>query len=307
MSDERGPDEGTEATKERPSSRLAAIRAELADLGARVEDAADDIPALDAALRSRQRDARVAGNLLASAIAYRLFLWILPLSLVIAAGLGFLRANTTEDPSDAAESVGLSAYVASSVADAAEQAERSRWILLVVGLIALYSASAGGARTLVTVHALAWSSEEPPPKPTYRGALAFTGFAMAALAVSVGARTVRGGGLARTAVVELLVLACIGALAFAMALVLPHGAAPWTALLPGAAFMTAGFVLLRLFTTIYLVGRIESSSELYGGLGAAAAILLWLYFIGRLLVGAAVLNAALWERKTSKVATTPVG
>ena len=308
MSDEPAPgDDGRDPAEEPSTSRLAAIRGELADLGARLDNAANDIPALDAALRTRERDQRVAGNVLASAIAYRLFLWILPLSLVITAGLGFLRANAEEDPNDVAESVGLSAYVASSVADAAEQAERSRWILLVVGLVALYFASASGARTLVTVHALVWSSDEPPPKTTFRGALVFAGFAVGAILVSVGARTVRGGGLARSVVVELVVLACVGAIAFALALVLPHGTAPWTALLPGAVLMTVGFVLVRLFTTIYLVNRIQSSSELYGGLGAAAVILLWLYFIGRLLVGAAVLDAALWERRSSRVATTPVG
>ena len=40
-------------------------------------------------------------------------------------------------------------------------------------------------------------------------------------------------------------------------------------------------------------------SELYGALGAAASVLLWLYLIGRLVVGSAVLNATLWERNRS--------
>jgi uncharacterized BrkB/YihY/UPF0761 family membrane protein len=43
--------------------------------------------------------------------------------------------------------------------------------------------------------------------------------------------------------------------------------------------------------------RIESASELYGALGAASAVLLWLYLIGRLVVASAVLNATLWERR----------
>jgi uncharacterized BrkB/YihY/UPF0761 family membrane protein len=37
----------------------------------------------------------------------------------------------------------------------------------------------------------------------------------------------------------------------------------------------------------------------YGALGAAAALLVTLYLISRLIVGAAVVNATLWERRTA--------
>jgi uncharacterized BrkB/YihY/UPF0761 family membrane protein len=53
----------------------------------------------------------------------------------------------------------------------------------------------------------------------------------------------------------------------------------------------------HLFTTIYLVGKLQDSSELYGTLGAAAAVLLWLYLLGYAMVGSAILNATLWFRQ----------
>jgi uncharacterized BrkB/YihY/UPF0761 family membrane protein len=71
-------------------------------------------------------------------------------------------------------------------------------------------------------------------------------------------------------------------------------------LVPGALLIAGGVIVMRLVTVLYLLNRIESSSELYGGLGAAAGILLWLYLIGRLIVGAAVLNAALWARNSGE-------
>jgi uncharacterized BrkB/YihY/UPF0761 family membrane protein len=40
----------------------------------------------------------------------------------------------------------------------------------------------------------------------------------------------------------------------------------------------------------------------YGALGVAAALLLSLYFLSRLIVGAAVLNATLWERRARATA-----
>ena len=47
---------------------------------------------------------------------------------------------------------------------------------------------------------------------------------------------------------------------------------------------------------LYLAPKLGRSSELYGALGAATVILLWLYLEARLFVGAAFLNACLWER-----------
>ena len=83
---------------------------------------------------------------------------------------------------------------------------------------------------------------------------------------------------------------------FAISLLLPHADAPWTRLLPGALLVALGMQVLHLATVLYFGRKISSSSELYGGLGAAAAILLWLYVFGRLVVASAVLNATLWQR-----------
>ena len=57
---------------------------------------------------------------------------------------------------------------------------------------------------------------------------------------------------------------------------------------------------LQAFTALYLAPRIGRSSELYGALGAATVILLWLYIIARLITLSAFLNATLWERRQGK-------
>jgi uncharacterized BrkB/YihY/UPF0761 family membrane protein len=59
-----------------------------------------------------------------------------------------------------------------------------------------------------------------------------------------------------------------------------------------------GLEALHLFTALYLVPRLGRSSELYGSLGAATVILLWLYICARLITLSAFLNATLWERRT---------
>jgi len=59
-----------------------------------------------------------------------------------------------------------------------------------------------------------------------------------------------------------------------------------------------GVQLLYVLTVVYFIRKIGSASELYGTLGAAATLLLWLYLLARLIVGASVVNAVLWERGT---------
>jgi membrane protein len=64
---------------------------------------------------------------------------------------------------------------------------------------------------------------------------------------------------------------------------------------------------LHMISVYALARRVESASELYGSLGVAAALLAWLYLLGRLLVASALLNSTLWERRRPTDRTTPYG
>ena len=77
---------------------------------------------------------------------------------------------------------------------------------------------------------------------------------------------------------------------------LPHRSDSWRDLLPGALLVAFGAQVIHLAVVLYLAPKIGRSSELYGALGAATVILLWLYLIARLIVASAFLNAALWHR-----------
>ena len=54
------------------------------------------------------RDGEVGGGIIAGALAYRLFIWLLPLTLVAVAGLGIAADASSESPGRAAGSLGLS-------------------------------------------------------------------------------------------------------------------------------------------------------------------------------------------------------
>jgi uncharacterized BrkB/YihY/UPF0761 family membrane protein len=81
--------------------------------------------------------------------------------------------------------------------------------------------------------------------------------------------------------------------------------APWTALVPGALLSGVGLEVLHLVGA-YVMRRGPSPRGTDGALGAAAALLLGLFFLSRLMVSAAVLDATLWERRTRVTADRPV-
>jgi membrane protein len=81
---------------------------------------------------------------------------------------------------------------------------------------------------------------------------------------------------------------------------LPHGDANWKGLIPGAILFGVGIELVHLMTVYFIAPYSIEKQGTYGALGAAAALLLGLFFAARLVVGAAVLNAALWKRQGAR-------
>jgi uncharacterized BrkB/YihY/UPF0761 family membrane protein len=83
---------------------------------------------------------------------------------------------------------------------------------------------------------------------------------------------------------------------------LPPGDKPWMALLPGAALVALGVALLEV-VSFYLLGPyLTHKSQIYGAIGIASMLLLWLYVLGRLMVAAAILNASRWEQHNELLA-----
>src|SRR5262249_40775361 len=152
-------------------------------------------------------------------------------------------------------------------------------------------------KVLRAAHFLAWNQPVERMRKSLSSALAAFALIIAAVAL-IGAeqwlrhRTEFGGGLlAVISVGAFIALWVVGSLW------LPHGDAPWTALIPGAVFVGISLWLVHLTSVLFLAHRIKSASSMYGSLGVAVAILAWLYIIGRVLVGSAMLNATLWERR----------
>jgi uncharacterized BrkB/YihY/UPF0761 family membrane protein len=92
-----------------------------------------------------------------------------------------------------------------------------------------------------------------------------------------------------------LLLVAFGATWLLISILLPHGAAPRRALIPGAVIVAVGLGAMHLVSSYYLPHKLGSSSQLYGALGVAATVMTWLFLACRLVVAAAVVDALLWE------------
>jgi uncharacterized BrkB/YihY/UPF0761 family membrane protein len=270
-------------------------RAAAREERARAEARRESVPVVGVAFEIVERDSGIGGGILAGALAYRLFFFMLPLGLVAVGVLGGVAAATGRSAESLGEAAGMSGLVTASVANAIE--DEASWYALLVGVPILVWVSSGLLRVLAGIHRLAWGVAARGPRPSVRVTIAFTGAVLlcaAVVAFAVGVLDRSGvEGLAGV----LLVGAVFAAAWLALTMRLPHPGAAWTALLPGAALFGIGAQALHLFNGYVVAPLVEGKEDIYGVLGIAAALLFSLYLAGRLIVATAVLDATLWERR----------
>jgi uncharacterized BrkB/YihY/UPF0761 family membrane protein len=250
------------------------------------------------ALTAYELDRQTGGSLLAGAIAYRFFLWMLPACLVLIAGLGFASAASPDAPARVVKDLGIISIPAQSINQAAQQSSRARWAALLIGLVLLYVATNGLIRALWAAHALIW--RRPGTRIVRRPRLIglFLVVCLAILAATSVAAVIRDVAPTPGLIAMLADFGVYAAAWWLFTTQLPHGDAKYVALIPGALIFGAGIQVMHLVTVYYLARRITSASELYGTLGTAAALLLGLYLIGRLIVVSAEFNQSLYGQSS---------
>src|SRR4029077_16963707 len=101
-----------------------------------------------------ERDSSIGGGLLAGALAYRLFVLLLPTSLLLVSGLGLYAGIVDKSTGTGEREAGLHGLIASEVAQAASGRNRAVVFVLMIpavlyALVTLYSA-------IAKVHAIVW-------------------------------------------------------------------------------------------------------------------------------------------------------
>jgi uncharacterized BrkB/YihY/UPF0761 family membrane protein len=262
----------------------------------RVEELRKRSALVDAALEAGDLDRRRAGSLLAGGIAFRIFLWLLPAALFAAALVGLLRPTGAASPARVAQSLGLAASVASTVEQATWQSSRGAAALLAIGVALMLYTSMSLVRALRVAHVLAWELPFRRGASLPRDGAIFTAAIAATFAVDTGITYLRHQHVALSLLLVPLSFAITGGAWLGLSMLLPHADAHWRALLPGAALLALGHIVIQVATVYYFAAQLTKAPALYGSLGTAATLLLWLFLIARIIVASAFLNAALWRR-----------
>lgn len=277
-------------------------RARLTERASLVRAHADEARArhssLDFGLGLVERDSAIGGGLLAGALAYRLFVLLLPTTLLLVSGLGLYAGTVDESPSKVVEEAGLHGLFASEVSASASGRHRGIVFLLMVpavlyAMVALY-------RAIAKVHAIAWHGSGRRARITGRGVAVFAG-ALLLQAVTLQIvgwvrRNDQVGGLAAL----LVYLALASGAWLAVSAQLPHRDVRWQRLLPGALLFGVGLLFVNVFNIYVTTRLVENRADTYGALGIATALLFSLVLVGRLIVVSAELNASLSEPPARK-------
>jgi len=281
------------------AGRIARARRSAADLETRArkefDRAREQHATVRLAVQAFESDRRRAGGLLAGGLAYRIFLWQIPLALFLVSAFGLATELSGDDPADLARKTGMTAALAGAISQAVAASQSARWWLLILGAFLTVWAGRGVYRGVRLVSELAWETRAPRGS-SLKGSLAVTGFGVLAVALQAFlpkiSETLGLPALVRFA----LGLMLASSLAFAVLRLLPRADVPWTSILPGAVLMGVGMRLLGLAASTYFAYRLDHSNDLYGALGLAVVMMLFLFLVARLFVAAQFLNATLHRR-----------
>lgn len=251
---------------------------------------------VDAIFEVTDRDAEVAGGIIAGALAYRLFIWLLPFGLVFVGGLGVIAGASSDSPKGVADKLGVGGIVSHSLDSASKS--HSPWYALIVGVPILLYTTRSVLRVLIGTHRLVWGDvRDARPKPTFLDAAKLLGVFVGYFALAGIAAWARSRSHAAGLVATILVIVGFAAVWLWTSTRLPHREAGWVDLVPGALTVGIGLGILQVVAA-YLLGPYALEKQgTYGALGLAAALLLGLWVLGRVLIGGAEINATLWERK----------
>ncbi|HEX4526822.1 MAG TPA: hypothetical protein VH108_08805 [Gaiellaceae bacterium] len=242
-----------------------------------------------------EQDSSIGGGLLAGALAYRMFVLLLPTSLLLVSGFGLYAGAVDKSPATVAREAGLHGLIASEVAQASSGRARGLIFLLMIpavlyALVTLY-------RAIAKVHAIAWQGSGRGVQITARGVGSLAGALLVQLVTGMVVAWIRRGHQYGGVAALLVYVLLIGAAWLAVSVQLPHRNVRWQVLIPGAVLFGAGLLAINVLN-IYVTARlVEGRADTYGALGIATALLFSLVLVGRLMVLSAELNAAIYERR----------
>jgi uncharacterized BrkB/YihY/UPF0761 family membrane protein len=252
---------------------------------------------VDVVFATFRRDRQAAGWVMSSALAFRLFLFFLPLMLLTVGVAGF--ASAVADARSANQAAGISGSLARQVSTAFHQPGITRWFALLLGLSGVLLAGRSLSRVLYAASAAAWGLP-PGNRARLRAVGAVAGLVCTIGLIAILINRIReslGLGLASVSFVPALVIYAIAWLG--ISLFLPRGTKDPGALLPGSVLVALAITVMHAVSELYLPDRLDRASQLYGAFGTTVATLGWFFILGRAVIISMELNAAVYDQHGS--------
>jgi uncharacterized BrkB/YihY/UPF0761 family membrane protein len=237
-----------------------------------------------------RRFARTNGSVLAGHLTFRLFLVMVPATLVAVSALGYASASGTNLEASTESNLTFTKAMADVIASTGDQAKDSRLQAGLIGLFALTFAGVSLVKALRLVFTSIWQLPEKA-----KGSLAATMgsvlalFAILLVTMAINRRLSREGLLPTGLGVLVLIIA--GSVAMLLlSLQLPRRPGRVVDLVPGAVVAGLGFAALNGGAAWYFTRKLESTAQVYGALGVTMTMLTYLFLWSELLVLAAVVD-----------------
>ena len=250
---------------------------------------------IDLACTYVERDREQLTAILGSAIALRLFLFMVPIVamtvalIVLVAGPGALETLLSQ------------ASVTGELAQDVNQTTDTSTSTLILTILTTGWIAAWAGRNLVIVLAAcsgtAWRLDVAARRASLRVTAAVTLLVFVILiTASVTNRLRSEFGIAGSTTSWIVGMCAFTGGWFAVMWVLPRGTPDPGAVIPGAALVGLSLTVLQWFMQFYLPSKLERSSSLTGSVGTTVAILGSMFLVGRVLASSFVLNAVIFER-----------
>jgi uncharacterized BrkB/YihY/UPF0761 family membrane protein len=289
-------------------SRMERLKLEQAKVLGRLEGYREQIEAkrphsrvIDSVLGAFEKDVAAGGGVLAGAVAFRVFLFMIPYVFLLVVIFGLGASVGDEDPGHLARKAGIGGIAGKAFSSIGDLTTGQRVASFFVATFALLLATRALLKVLRIVHALVWRTPAGKPPSMMRAAGVLILVVTGALAIIALIGQLRERSFLLGLVGTLLFLAIPCAVWIGVSWFMPHPPeVPWTAFIPGAVVFGIGMEVLHIITVYWISREIENKTDTYGAIGFALALLLWAYLLGRLITSAAVVNETLWVKNLAR-------
>ena len=255
----------------------------------------EHVPVVDVIAGTYRRDRESAGAVMGSAIAFRLFLFFVPLLLLVVGIAGF--ASGFVNAPAATKTAGIYGSLGKEISEAFHQPGFTRWLALLFGLFGVLTAGRSLSRVLHVASAAAWRLPLSGSRASLRTAGVVAGLICGIGVIAILVNRVRENlGLEVAGLTFVPALLIYGLAWLGVSMMLPRATRDPGALLPGSLLVALTITVMHAVSEFYLPDRLSRASELYGAIGATVVTLGWFFILGRAIVLAMELNAAIFER-----------